>query len=109
LPCASGRALDRSSGTPFYTVKPQAIHLPVEPGASFVADVHRNSCEDDGELLGSGVTVTVVYAHRLDPTTENSTGGLIYLCFGQSGEFFAAHHIVSAPSFDQIIPITIPR
>jgi hypothetical protein len=100
----------RSSGTPFYTVKPQAIHLPVEPGASFVADVHRNSYEDDGELLDSGVTVTVqtvVYAHQLDPTTENSIGGLIYLCFGQSGEFFAAHHIMSAPSFDQIIPITI--
>jgi hypothetical protein len=100
-----------SSGTPFYTVKPPAMHLSVlEPGASFVGDVHRNSYEDDGELIDSGVTVTVqnvVYAHRLDPTTQNRTGRLNYVCFGDPGELFAAHQITSAPSFDQIVSITI--
>ena len=101
----------KSSGTPFYTVKPPEMHLAVlEPGASFVGDVHRNSYEDDGELLVSGVTVTVekvVYTQKLDPKTDPHTDGRHYLCFGRPGEFFAAHEISSAPSFDQIIPITI--
>lgn len=101
----------KTSDTPFYTVKPPEMHLSVlEPGASFVGDVHRNSYEDDGELLISGVTVTVknvVYAQKLDPNTEAATDGRRYVCFGQNGEFFAAHEITSAPSFDQIIPITI--
>jgi hypothetical protein len=101
----------KSSGTRFYTVKPPEMHLSVlEPGASFVGDVHRNSYEDDGELVQSGVTVTVkqvVYAQKLDPNTAAPTGGSHYLCFGQPGEFFAAHHITSAPSFDQIVSLTI--
>jgi hypothetical protein len=103
---------DRSTtGTPFYTLKPPAMRLSaLEPGASFVGDVHRNSYEDDGELLVAGVTVTVgnvVYAHQLDPTAPNRTGRLNYVCFGDSGELFAAHQITSAPSFDQIVSITI--
>ena len=100
-----------SSGTPFYSVKPPEMHLSVlEPGASFVGDVHRNSYEDDGERLIAGVTVTVekvVYSQKLDPNTKAATDGRHYLCFGQPGEFFAAHEITSAPSFDQIIAITI--
>jgi len=101
----------QSSGTPFYSVKPPAMHLhALEKGASFVGDVHRNSYEDDGELIMSGVTVTVknvVYSQKLDPKTEAANDGRHYVCFGQPGEFFAAHAITSAPSFDQIIPITI--
>jgi len=100
-----------SSGTPFYSVKPPAMHLHVlEEGASFVGDVHRNSYEDDGELVDSGVTVTVqnvVYTHKLDPKTNNPSGDRNYLCFGQPSEFFAAHQITSAPSFDQIMSVTI--
>jgi hypothetical protein len=101
----------RATGTPFYTVKPPAMCLSeLEPGASFVGDVHRNSYEDDGQLLVADVAVTVgnvIYAEALDPTMRNRTGRLNYLCFGDAGELFAAHQITSAPSFDQIVSITI--
>jgi len=100
-----------SSGARFYTVKPPAMSpLALEPGASFVADVHRNSYEADGEIVDFGVTVTVknvVYTQKLDPNTAAPNCGSHYLCFGEPGAFFAAHRITSAPSFDQIVSLTI--
>jgi hypothetical protein len=99
------------TGTPFYTVKPPAMCLStLQPGASFVGDVHRKSYGDGGELLLAGITVTVsnvVYAQQLDPTTTDDTGSLNYLCFGEPGELFAAHQITSPPSFAQILSLTI--
>ncbi|MFG1935148.1 hypothetical protein ACGFK1_31555 [Mycobacterium sp. NPDC048908] len=99
------------AGTPFYSLRPENRRVPVAAaGESFVTDIHRNRCGDAGELLITGVTVTVddvVHDHRLDSAGTSRSGSLNYLCFGEGGEFYGVHQIMPASSFDQIVSITI--
>lgn len=102
----------RSTGANLYSVKPEAMHLSVlKPGTSFECELHRGNYEEEEDLLVPDVTVTVkevVVFRPLDPASDvDPNAGRRYLCFGRPGELFAAHEVNRAPSFDQIIPITV--
>jgi hypothetical protein len=106
------RADRRSTGTVMYSLQSPKLHIDaLEPGTTFTANVHRDNVEANGELLLPGVTVdveNVVHTAELNPDTPKDPGaGRRYLCFGEPGEFFALHEITGAPSFDQIIEISL--
>ncbi len=65
-----------------------------------------------GQPIIEAVTVNVtnvVYFQELDPKpAPDPTASLTYLCFGKTGDLFAAHMITARPNFDQVLSVSLP-
>lgn len=76
---------------------------------AFSADVYQGHFERNGQNLGT-VEVQVekvIYAAKLNPNAAPRPKES-YIVFGDAGEYFAIHKIVSRPDFDAVVTVQEP-
>lgn len=92
--------------TKMFTLVPEKMDLTqIIDGTktSFLSTLVEGHFEKGGKALGS-VQVQVekiIFSKKLDPSEKEES--LDYIYFGEGGEYFAAHLIKGAPSFDSIL------
>ena len=107
----AARARPENAGKMFTLAPTEKFRLPelTSGRASFKADIFLGHFERKGQLIIPNATVTLRRQVHWHPfrAVHARPNSLTYLLFGQGGETYLAHWISFAPSFDQILAVTL--
>jgi hypothetical protein len=108
---AAAPSLPSTFSDQLYTFVPETLSLDaLRLGARKTVHgaLYQGNFESGGQKLADGVTLEitrVLYARVLAPDDPPAPEG--YVVFGEPGEAFAAHRIISPPGFDQIARVRV--